>query len=27
VFDYIALCREHYAKNGIGTDYIDQLFR
>ncbi len=27
VFDYIALCREHYTKNGIGADYIDQLFR
>ena len=27
VFDYIALCREHYAKNGIGADYIDRLFR
>ena len=27
VFDYIALCREHYMKNGIGADYIDQLFR
>ena len=26
VFDYIALCREHYA-NGISTDYINQLFR
>ncbi len=27
VFDYIALCRGHYEKNGIGADYIDQLFR
>ena len=27
VFDYIALCREHYSKNGIGADYIDRLFR
>lgn len=27
VFDYIALVRDHYAKNGIGADYIDQLMR
>jgi len=27
VFDYIALVRSHYEKNGIGADYIDQLFR
>jgi 2,4'-dihydroxyacetophenone dioxygenase len=27
VFDYIALCRSHYERNGIGTDYIDSLFR
>ena len=27
VFDYIALCRGHYEKNGIGADYIDRLFR
>jgi hypothetical protein len=27
VFDYIALVREHYEKNGIGADYIDKLFR
>ena len=27
VFDYIALCRNHYANNGIGADYIDKLFR
>lgn len=25
--DYIALVRDHYAKNGIGADYIDQLMR
>lgn len=27
VFDYIALCREHYAHNGIGAEYLEQLFR
>ena len=27
VFDYIALCREHYDKVGIGSDYIDGLIR
>ena len=27
VFDYITLVRDHYAKNGIGADYIDQLMR
>jgi hypothetical protein len=27
VFDYIALVRGHYEKNGIGADYIDTLFR
>ena len=27
VFDYITLVRDHYAKNGIGTGYIDQLMR
>ena len=27
VFDYIALVRDHYEKNGIGADYIDGLFR
>jgi 2,4'-dihydroxyacetophenone dioxygenase len=27
VFDYIALCKEHYDKIGIGADYIETLFR
>src|SRR6266702_777646 len=27
VFDYIALVRDYYEKNGIGADYIDKLFR
>jgi 2,4'-dihydroxyacetophenone dioxygenase len=27
VFDYIALCREHYDKVGIGSAYIDGLMR
>jgi 2,4'-dihydroxyacetophenone dioxygenase len=27
VFDYIALCREHYDKVGIGSAYIDSLIR
>jgi len=27
VHNYIALCREHYAKNGIGADYVDKLLR
>jgi 2,4'-dihydroxyacetophenone dioxygenase len=27
VFDYIALCREHYDKVGIGSSYIDSLMR
>jgi hypothetical protein len=27
VFDYITLVRDHYAKNGIGVGYIDQLMR
>jgi 2,4'-dihydroxyacetophenone dioxygenase len=27
VFDYIALVRDHYEKNGIGAAYIDQLMR
>jgi 2,4'-dihydroxyacetophenone dioxygenase len=27
VFDYIALCKEHYEKVGIGADYIETLFR
>ncbi len=25
--NYVALCRNHYEKNGIGADYIDQLMR
>lgn len=25
--DYIALCREHYEKVGLGADYISTLFR
>lgn len=27
VHDYIALCRAHYDKVGIGADYLDALFR
>ena len=27
VFDYIELCRAHYAPNGIGADYVEALFR
>ncbi|MES1939213.1 cupin 2 protein [Salinisphaera sp. T5B8] len=27
VHDYIALCREHYDRVGIGADHIDTLFR
>lgn len=27
VHSYIAMCREHFAKNGIGADYVDTLFR
>ena len=27
VHDYIAMCRAHYADNGIGAEYIDTLFR
>jgi 2,4'-dihydroxyacetophenone dioxygenase len=27
VFDYIELCREHYERVGIGSQYVDQLFR
>lgn len=27
VFDYIAVCKEHYEKVGLGADYIDRLYR
>ncbi len=27
VFDYIALCRDHYAKVGLGADYVDRFLR
>lgn len=27
VHDYIALCRDHYAKVGLGADLVDKLFR
>lgn len=27
VHDYIAMCREHYDKVGLGSDYINSLFR
>ncbi|MDX3948423.1 hypothetical protein QYP01_23350 [Pseudomonas aeruginosa] len=27
VHDYIAMCREHYDKIGVGAAYIDSLFR
>lgn len=27
VHQYIALCREHYAKVGLGADYVKGLFR
>ena len=27
VHDYIAMCREHYEKVGIGADHIKSLFR
>jgi 2,4'-dihydroxyacetophenone dioxygenase len=27
VHDYIALARSHYATNGVGSDYVDTLFR
>jgi hypothetical protein len=27
VFSKIDMCREHYAKNGLGADYIDHLIR
>ncbi|HXV92927.1 MAG TPA: 2,4'-dihydroxyacetophenone dioxygenase family protein [Pseudonocardia sp.] len=27
VFDYIALCKEHYEKVGLGAEMIDQLIR
>lgn len=26
-YDYIALCKEHYDKVGIGADYVDTLIR
>jgi 2,4'-dihydroxyacetophenone dioxygenase len=26
-FDYLELCRSHYAEVGIGTDYIESLLR
>jgi 2,4'-dihydroxyacetophenone dioxygenase len=27
VHNYIALCREHYTKVGLGADYLNKLFR
>ncbi|MFE5325102.1 2,4'-dihydroxyacetophenone dioxygenase family protein [Embleya sp. NPDC056575] len=27
VHDYIALCRRHYTKVGLGAEYVDALFR
>jgi 2,4'-dihydroxyacetophenone dioxygenase len=27
VFDYIELCRSHYADVGIGAEYVEALFR
>jgi hypothetical protein len=27
VFDYIALCKDHYEKAGFGVGYIEGLFR
>ena len=27
VHDYLAMCREHYEKVGIGADYVDSLLR
>jgi 2,4'-dihydroxyacetophenone dioxygenase len=27
VHDYLALCREHYGKNGLGADYIESIIR
>ncbi|WP_256939279.1 hypothetical protein [Ensifer adhaerens] len=27
VHNYIALCRDHYVKVGLGRDYVDHLFR
>lgn len=27
VFDYIALCKAHYAKIGLGEGYVEALFR
>jgi len=27
VHNYIALCREHYEKVGLGADYVKTLFR
>jgi 2,4'-dihydroxyacetophenone dioxygenase len=27
VHNYIALCRAHYEKVGLGSDYVDRLFR
>jgi 2,4'-dihydroxyacetophenone dioxygenase len=26
-FDYIALCKEHYEKVGLGAEHIDRLLR
>lgn len=27
VHDYLALCRTHYAENGLGADLVDTLIR
>jgi len=27
VHNYIALCRDHYEKVGLGADYVKTLFR
>jgi 2,4'-dihydroxyacetophenone dioxygenase len=27
VYDYVAICKEHYEKVGIGADYVDALLR
>jgi len=27
VFDYIALCRDHYQKVGLGADYVERFLR
>ena len=27
VFDYIDLCKAHYAKIGLGADYVETLYR